>query len=423
MRGTIGRVLRRGWTMGTAGVVVAVAFAGGLFSVAADVIAATGAAPTLIVPGRSIGPAVLGMTMREAEAALGPAVVEGPVRRVYPRAGVAVDFDAGVAVRIWTAAPRYRTAAGAGVGIADTDAARLVGDDNSTMTISGHDTTVAYIFRGIGFVFRSGRAIEAFVEEPIALSPPPPSAAAPATPGAPPIVVPGGPPLPPAGSAAPANPASRVAPPTGASSAAAAAIGVALRDVSASVLMVGGLTVSGTVENTGKGPAGPFTVIASFTRASGDDVERRQVIQGPLAPGASAPFVVGAVAVADIIIRYQVAVVTEAGTLAAATAPASVPASAYATFAQRQIHVKIDLGAPFTGIGPPAVQVLVSVADTGAIPAQWVQQITVAVTYMAGGAAGSQTTELRPGETRTILVPAGATLGVPQVTAVVLNGQ
>lgn len=416
MRGTAGRLRRRGWTMGTAAVVIAAVFAGVLAGVT-PVGAAGGS--TVILSGRSIGPAALGMTVKAAGAALGPSVAQGPSRRIYSRYGIVVDFDSGVAVRIATAAAKYRTADGAGVGMAAAAAPRLVGDVNSMTTTSGRDTTVVYMFQGIGFVFRGGRAVEAFVVAPIALGQRPPSAAAVTTPAGPSIVVPGGPPLPPppSGTVAPQPPAApAAAPPAGTPAA-------ALRDVRAGVQSVGGLTVTGTIVNTGTVPAGPLTVVATFTRASGDQVDGRQTVQGPIAPGASAPFLVQAATVADIIIRYQVAVMTAAGTLLAATNTASVPSSAYASFAQRQIHVKVDFGAPSTATGPPAVQILVSVADTGAIPAQWVQQITVAIPYTAGGTAGSRITQLRPGETQTVLVPAGATLGAPQVTGVVLSGQ
>jgi len=408
------RLRRRGWTVG-----VAIAATTTLMGLCAPVQGASAApASTRVVPGASIGPARLGMTVGTAASAMGPSVPQGPTRRVYPRVGIVVDFDSGTAFRIATTSAKFRTVAGAGVGTATADAARLVGDINSVTTRSGQDTTVVYAFQGVGFVFRAGRAVETFVVAPIPFGPRANSAISPVSPAGPPIAVPGGPPLPPAGSSAPSSASSGAAP---ASSPGAAA--AALRDVAVNVASVGGITVTGMVVNTGAVPIGPLLVTANFTRASGDQVDGKTTIQGPLAPGGSAPFAIRAAMVADVIIRYQVSVTTGAGALLATTTAQGVPASAYADFAQRQIHIKIDLGAPSQAVGPPRVQALVSVADTGAIPAQWVQQITVTVPYTSNGAPTSSTVQLRPGQTVTVLVPAGATLGAPQITGVVLGGQ
>lgn len=409
-------VRRQGRTVGAA--VAALAS----MVVAAPCVAAVPSAPapvsTEIVPGQSIGPARLGMSVDEATVALGPSMEVGRGRRWYPRFNVAVDFDAGVAVRITTISAKYRTPGGAGVGTADTEAARLVGDANSVKTTSGRDTTVLYAFQGVGFVFQGGRAVQTFVTAAVPFGPPKSSSITPVSPAGPPILVPGGPPLPPPPAFAPPGGAPPAGPAPSAGSPRAS-----LRNLSASVMSIGGLTVAGEVANTGAVPIGPIVIAAMFTRASGDEVDKTTTIQGPLAPGASASFTLQAAMVADIIIRFQVTV-TAAGGVVLATEPAqAVPTSAYGPFAQRQIHVKIDLGAPATVSGPPQVQALVSVADTGAIPAQWVQQITVAVPYVYNGAAGSTDVQLRPGETQTILVPAGATIGAPQVTGVVLSGQ
>jgi len=409
-----GRLWRHGWSVGlaiAAVVALTVPFAGVSQGFAATT------ASTQVVPGVSIGPARLGMTASAAASAMGPSAAQGATRRVYPRVGIVVDFDAGTAVRIATASAKFRTVAGAGVGSAAADTTRLVGDMNSVTTRSGQDTVVVYAFQGVGFVFRGGRAVETFVVAPIPFGPRANSAISPVSPAGSPIIVPGGPPVPPSGSNAPAGPASSgAAPAPGAASA-------ALRDVTANVASVGGITVTGTAVNTGAVPIGPLIVTAAFTRASGDQVDGKTTIQGPLAPGASAPFAIRAAMVADVIIRYQVSLTTGTGTLLATTPAQGVPASAYADFAQRQIHVKVDLGAPSQAVGPPRVQALVSVADTGAIPAQWVQQITVAIPYTSNGAAASSTVQLRPGQTATVLVPAGATLGSPQITGVVLGGQ
>jgi hypothetical protein len=207
---------------------------------------------------------------------------------------------------------------------------------------------------------------------------------------------------------------------------------IVLRDVTVTVLPVGGFAVSGFVVNAGAAPAGPIVVVGAFTRASGDRTEARTIIPNPLGPGAAAPFSVRTAVTelalqtgvrADVIVGYEVAATTAAGAPLAATGPQAVSLTAYAEFARRQIHARLDLGAPSAATGPPMVQVLVSVAETGTVPPQWIQQITVVVPYVAGGAAGSQTVELRPGEVVTVLVPAAAALGTPEVTDVVLGGQ
>lgn len=385
-----------------------------LFVAAAAGAAATGVPPR-VVPGESIGPARLGMTAVAAAAALGPSVARGPNRRVYSKYGLVLDFDSGVVVRIATTSVKYRTIAGAGVGTAAAETPGLVGDVNSVTTRSGQDMTVLYAFQGVGFVFRAGRAVETFVVAAIPFGPPKNSSIVPVSPGGPPIMVPGGLPAPPGGGSG-----GTAQPPLTPGSPAAA-----LRDVTANVESVGGITVTGTVANTGAVPIGSLTVTAAFTRASGDQVDGKTTISGPLAPGQSVPFTIHAAMVADIIIRYQVSVTGPTGAVLA-TAPAqAVPVSAYAAFAQRQVHVKADLGAPSTAVGPQAVQVLVSVADTGVIPPQWVRQITVVLQFTDPRTAmtGSTTVQLRPGQTQTVMIPTGATLAAPQVTGVVLSGQ
>lgn len=388
---------RRRWTAGPAAILVVAVLA--VFAGLAPAVRAQ--MPAGIVPGQSVGPARLGMSEIAIAAVLGPSTSQGAGRRVYPQFGIVVDYDRGVAVRIATSAAKYRTVAGAGVGSAAQDTARLVGDMNSVKTVSGQNTTIWYAFQGIGFVFREGRAIEAFVVDPVVLSPKPPAAGVPGTPGGPLIAVP--------------RPPSATAP-------AAPSTGAALRDLKASVLSVGGVTVTGNVVNTGSSPIGPLTVTGLFTRASGDQIETKATIQGPLAPGGSGPFSLSATMVNDIIIRFQISVTNSAGALLATTAPENIPASAYADFARKQIHVKVELGAPSSKVGSPSVQALVSVVDTGVIPAQWVQRVSVQVPYFNGGSAQVQNAQLRPGETQTVLVPAGATLGAPFVTAVTLGG-
>ncbi|HLW47372.1 MAG TPA: hypothetical protein VKW09_06345 [bacterium] len=362
----------------------------------------SGAAPPVlaqagpgIVPGNSIGPARLGMTEGTLAALLGPSKAESPTRRVYPRYGLAVDFERGVAARITTTAAKYRTIAGAGVGTGAHDSARLVGDINSVTTASRNGTTVWYEFQGIGFVFRGGRAVEAFVTQPVPFGSKPPMPSGPASPGAPPSAVEQTP---------------------------APAAGALLRDIKAEVSPTGAFYLTGTVVNTGPAPAGPLYVTGLFTRISGAQVETKTTIQGPLAPGAGAPFTLQLERTADVVVRYQVSAVNTAGAMLATTAAENVPLATYADYARGQIRVKVDIGAPSNAVGPPAVQALVAVADTGAIPARWVQQVSVQVRYSTNLGAGVQNTQLRPGQTQTVLLPAGATIGVPLVTGVVLGG-
>ena len=418
MMGSDRRLRRRGWSVG-----VAIAALAALMPASAAVWAASSAGTsTRIIPGESIGPIHLGMSKSDADSTIGPSTTQSSARHVYPRFGLVLEFDSGKVVRIATASSKYRTAQGAGVGTAAEDAARLVGDANSVTTISGEQTTVVYMFQGVGFVFRSGGAVETFVVAAMQFGPPKTSVIVPVSPGGSPIFVPGGPPAPPAVMGAPGGPAPTGGPSPSAAPSSLGSPAVALRDVSASVLSVGGLTVSGSVANTGTSPLGSLVVTATFTRASGDQLDAKTPIQGPL-PGGSATFMLQAAMVSDIIIRYQVSVSGGTGTLLSTTTGQAVPASAYADFAQRQVHIKLDLGAPSQMVGPPQVQVLVSVADTGAIPTAWVQHVTVAVPYVFNGAVGSSTAELLPGQMQTVLVPAGATLGAPQVTGVVLGGQ
>ncbi len=66
----------------------------------------------------------------------------------------------------------------------------------------------------------------------------------------------------------------------------------------------------------------------------------------------------------------------------------------------------------------PMVQVLVSIADAGPIPRAWIRDVSVEVPY-TGGQQVAQVTPERPS---TVLVPATAQLGTPQIRAVTLQG-
>src|SRR5215470_6629655 len=149
MKGSDRRLRRQGWT-----VCVALAALVALTPAVAAVRAASPAgSSTRIIPGESIGPVHLGMSESDADTSIGPPATRSPARRVYPRFGLVLDFDGGKVVRIATASSKYRTTLGAGVGTAAGDAARLVGDDNSVTTTSGEETTILYMFQGVGFVF------------------------------------------------------------------------------------------------------------------------------------------------------------------------------------------------------------------------------------------------------------------------------
>jgi hypothetical protein len=353
-----------------------------------------------IVAGESIGPARLGMTESQLADLLGPSTAEGPTRRLYPHYGVIVDFQGGVATRISTFSSKYRTFAGAGVGSGPDDTARLIGDLNSVRTVSGQGTTILYEFQGIGFVFRGGHAVETFIVEAMPFGEKQMAGAPGNNPEAPPSATQS-----PSSAAQPAGP------------------GAIFRDLKITVLPGGGLTLTGTVVNTGTLQPGPLTVTGLFTYVSGAQVESKAEIQGPLPPGASASFSLSAATASDIVLRYQVSVVNASGAMLAATPVEAVPPAAYADFARGQMHIKVEVGAPSGGVGPPSVQALVSVADTGAIPPQWVRQVSVQVRYnTASGTPGVQNTDVRPGQTQTVPVPAGATIGVPLITGVVLGG-
>lgn len=349
-----------------------------------------------IVAGESIGPARLGLTESQLGELLGPSTADGPTRRVYPHYGLIVDFQRGVAVRILTYSSKYRTIAGAGVGNGPDETARLIGDLNSVRTSSGEGTTIWYEFQGIGFVFRGGHAFEAFVVPAMPFGERPAAGA------------PGGPQAPPSGVQSP----SAVSLPAGP--------GAMFRDLRIAVTPQGTLTVTGTVINTGTAQPGPLTVTGLFTRASGDRVESKKEVDA-MQPGSSASFTLQAAMAADIILHYQVAVANAAGAMLASTPVEDVPPAAYSDFARRQIHVRVQLGAPNAGTGTPSVQALVTVVDTGAIPPAWVQQVSVQVPYSANGNSGVQNTQLRPGQEQTVLVPAGAMLGTPFITGVVLG--
>jgi len=98
-------------------------------------------------------------------------------QRYYSQWDITVLFEGDRATRMGTTSARYRTASGAGVGTTFETAPHLIGDVNPVVTKSGGDTTVIFASKGIGFVFRSGRAVWVLIQEPLGAAGPPPAGA------------------------------------------------------------------------------------------------------------------------------------------------------------------------------------------------------------------------------------------------------
>ncbi len=358
------------------------------------------AAPAVIAPGEGIGPARLGMSPAQLAQALGGAGVARGARLAFPRWGLTVTLDAGAASVISTTSTRFRTSHGAGVGTPLAEVTRLVGDPNSSWTEAGNEVRVVFPFQGLGFVFRAGTAVEVFVERPIALSPQPGREA----PGAPALPPPGPPPAP-----------GPQAPPGG--GAAKPAAGPLLRVEGVQEVIDPGpavLRVTGRAVNGGASPLAPVTVTARFRDAGGLETVSEIAIRQPVAPGAAAPFTLQMTLARSVVVRYTLAAAAPGARAAEVTR--TIAADAYAALARAHIRVTAALGGPSnTG---PMVQVLVSIADAGPIPRAWIRDVSVEVPY-TGGQQVAQVTPERPS---TVLVPATAQLGTPQIRAVTLQG-
>ena len=367
----------------------------------------------IIVPGESIGPVRLGMSTKSVTSVLGnPVPADGGQVR-FPRVAVTVTLEEDAVVQVSTTNPQFRTARGARVGIGLDDSSRLVGDSNQTQFVDGNDTTVLYPFQGIGFVFRGGRAVEVFVVPSIALSPslPPPLLAAPPAPlygedaqTAPPL-----PQLPPSAQAAPAQ------------SAAPGEGSLTVPYLTEMVDAGGTLRISGTLLNTSQQPVGPLAVSARFARASGGGGGEATSALTPLitlSPGQEMPFTLEGSVARSVIVQYAVEVVVGGATSASrfVVAQHTVSRDAYADLARLWVRVSAQLGGP-SNVGPN-VQVLVSIAGTGPMPPDWVRAVEVDIPFTGG----SNSVTLTPGQTQTILIPAVAQLGEPQVRRVVING-
>jgi hypothetical protein len=372
----------------------------------------------LIVPGQSIGPARIGMSVTELTEALGPADASGSDAWLsFPHSGIAALVADGVAVQLSTTSPRFRTASGAGVGTPRGDAPGLVGDRNEAVTRVGDSEKVLYPFQGIGFVFRRGRAVEVFVVARVALGPPAAPVVA-SAPQAPETRTPSAP----GPSREPLRPAPPAPAPPGASPARGGgqeAVALALRDLSEVVdAEAGMLRVTGKLVTAGAQPARPVTVTVTFHEASGAEVQQQAAFQQPLAPGAEAAFSTQASIGNDLIARYTVAGAVDApGGPARVEETRTVPPAAYAEFARRRIRVKVDLGGPTSTGG--LVQVLVSIGDTRPIPRAWVKDVTVEVP----AAQGAQVVHVAPERPQTILVPPLPAGGPGFVSAPVAPGE
>jgi hypothetical protein len=354
--------------------------------------------PTVIVPGKSLGPVRLGMSRDDVIRILGqPSPAQADVV-VFPDWDVTVTFRDGAAVRVGTTSSRFRTASGAGVGMRIDDATRLVGDQALDISAANGDMNVLYRMRGIGFVFYRGVAVEVVVVAPgsppgLAFAPAPPGAALPTTltlvlgpaPAAPPA-----PPAPkPRGIPAPSRPE------------------VALEGVTSTVDPAKGVfRVSGDIANVGSATLDGVTVAATFVKSSGDQTRRQVVLLQPLAAGASAPFsldtpVLQTIAGSDFVVRYTVEATARDGGLTVTQGSYTVPTETYTALALAQVKVDLQFGPPATS-GAPRVQVLVAIGDTGTIPRSWIHDVLVEIPF----AGGLQQVHLKPGETVTLLVPA-----------------
>ncbi len=372
----------------------------------------------LIVPGQSLGPARIGMTAKELTAALGPGRQGLPGMLVFPKWGIVAVLQGGMVVRLSTASPRFRTSVGAGVGTQSTQATRLIGDFNSVVTRSGADTTVLYPFQGVGFVFRGGRAVEAFVVERIAFgpvaSPIAPAPAAPAgAPAEPGIPVSGSPPVSPG--AAPGA--------SGAGSPAAGALAsLRLRDLSAAVDVTGPLVrVTGKLVNIGAPSPGAVTLTVVFHRVSGDDISKDAAVSAPTPAQRETPFTATTSLASDLVTRYTVRVSSASAGGPPLEETRAVPVSAYTELAKQRIKVDVQLGAP--AMNTMGVQALVSIKDTSPIPAAWVKDARVSIpTASQAGQTSAVEVHVAPGQTVTVVIPSVPAGGVVNTPGGALGG-
>jgi len=329
---------------------------------------------TLIVPGEALGPARLGMSLAELIAVLGSSVPEADGQVRFPLWAVTAAFQNGLAVRLTTTNPLFRTRRGAGVGTDLSQATHLIGDLNFVSTAYGRGTTFLYPFQGIGFVFRPASAAEVFVVERIALFPRPSPTAAVLT-----------------------TPQARETGRPAAQSTALMIEGLAEK-VDAST---GLFRVTGRIKNTGSLPTTSVIVTATFSRITGDDSQKQRVLQEPLGPGAEVPFSFQTFVGIAPVASYTVAVTRVPGSMSpAAQETRTVPPAAYAEIARQYMQVRVDLGAPAANVRG-MVQAFVSLVSIGPIPQSWVKDVTVEIPH----AGGVGEVHLAPGQVQAILVP------------------
>ena len=357
----------------------------------------------LIVPGQSLGPVSLGMSEAEVAAALGRSVSGPNGTLVFSAWKITVAFDSGMAVRISTADPQFRTRRGAGVGTGPDVATQLIGDFNELYTGDGDDLTIVYPFQGIGFNFHGGRAVEVFVIQPIRLGPPP-VPVAPPSPSPPDEEAPGATP--------PTAPAPGTTPPQVPLPGTLQVQGLGeVVDV-----IVGRLQVSGRLANTGAQPIGPVTVAARFVTSDKQETRTQTVLQQPIAPGAEAPFTLETSLVQSVVVRYTVEVTANSGGGSPLVQEQrTVPVAAYTDLARQRIVVSVQLGAPSNTA--PMIQVLVSITGTTPIPPEWIREVQVEVPYTGG----ARSVTLAPSQTQTILIPSVAQVAPPRVQGVLLS--
>ncbi len=116
---------------------------------------------TLIVPGRAVGPVVLGMTPQQVVRELGPPV--GPARAhagaklSWPGRGITVRLDReGRVDAVFVESPEYRTAGGVGVGSRREEVVAAFGPASHAQE-DGTTLILAYPALGISFAIRKDR--------------------------------------------------------------------------------------------------------------------------------------------------------------------------------------------------------------------------------------------------------------------------
>jgi hypothetical protein len=371
--------------------------------------------PTLIVPGHSLGPAWLGMSVGDLKATLGPFVTLSGGRMVFPRWDMTATVQDGVAVRLSTTNKKYRTENGAGVGMRLGDGPRLLGDENEVVSQSGNDATILYPFQGVGFIFRYGQAAEVVVVERIPLG----QSAAPSAPAAP---EPGGRPFPSPPSEPQPSPQD-----TGTSGPSQLPPGaVSIRGLAETVNDASVLRITGEVMTSGSQRSGPVTLVVTFDKASGDQAQTQVSLAAAGNPGTPIPFGIDTSVATDPIVRYSIKAVAAPLSSSAAATPTqpteeirNVPPTVYRDLARRRVKVDVELGGPSNTSA--MVQVLVSIASTYPIPTAWVRDVKVFIPYGSSG----QEVHVAPGQTQTIFIPAtpqwmppaGGAPGTPTTTA------